>query len=343
MTKISFGILALNAQPLLEYNLKALYTFAHQILVVEGATRAAASLATPDGHSTDDTLQMLARFKQKQDPDGKLSVISASDEGYVDGFWPEKEAMSQAYAKRITGEWLWQVDSDEFYLEEDIGAVVALLEKDPSIATISFPYIEFFGGFESTTTGIWHKYQFPLVHRVFRWGSGYQYKVHRPPTVVDEQERDLRRKNWIVGPKNSGRTILLYHYSYVFPKQARQKVGYYANVDWSDAFRDNQRWFERSYLQLANPMFLGEKGWPNLQWLERFSGRHPHQIQQLREDLVNGKLNERVRETRDIQELLSSPLYSFQRAIAGALLAVYWPIRTVWKNLRRALFGLTKA
>jgi hypothetical protein len=52
MIYISFGIIALNAQPLLEYNLRALYPFAHQLLVVEGATEAARSLATEDGHSS---------------------------------------------------------------------------------------------------------------------------------------------------------------------------------------------------------------------------------------------------------------------------------------------------
>ncbi|HLE73748.1 MAG TPA: glycosyltransferase family A protein, partial [Anaerolineales bacterium] len=97
MTRVSFGILALNAQPFLEYNLRALYPFAYEIIVVEGAVRAAASLATPDGHSTDGTLQMLADFQKHRDPQKKLRVLSAVDAGYEDGFWPEKDEMSRAY------------------------------------------------------------------------------------------------------------------------------------------------------------------------------------------------------------------------------------------------------
>ena len=339
MTRISFGILALNAQPFLEYNLRALYPFAHEIIVVEGAVRAAASLATPDGHSTDGTLQMLAVFKKKNDPKEKLQIVSAAEEGYADGFWPEKDEMSRAYAKRATGEWLWQVDSDEFYRGKDMAAVLSLLQTDPAISTISFPYFEFFGSFDSVITGSWHLYEHRLFHRVFRWGPGYHYASHRPPTVIDESRTDLRNKYWIRAPKNGTAPIYLYHYSYVLPKQAQQKVGYYSNVEWTSSFRDNKRWFNEGFVQLRRPLFLGEKGWPNLQWLERYRGKHPEEIVTLRTDLAAGKVTEALRPTEDIEKLLSSPLYSLQRAGARLLLAVYWPLRSVWKAIRRSIIG----
>src|SRR3989304_10265579 len=106
MTRVSFGILALNAQPFLEYNLRALYPFAYEIFVVEGAVKAAASLATPDGHSTDGTVQMLADFKGRRDPEKKLRIVSAADEGYTDGVWAGKDEMSRASAKDVTGNWM---------------------------------------------------------------------------------------------------------------------------------------------------------------------------------------------------------------------------------------------
>ena len=171
MPKISFGLIVLNGQPLLEYNLRAIYPFAYEIIVVEGAVKAAASLATSDGHSLDGTLQMLEDFKRAKDPEDKLRVISARDDGYRDGFWPEKDEMSQAYAKRAGGDWLWQVDSDEFYVEADIKAVTGLLDKQPEISAISFPYIEFFGGFDSFTTGQWHLYEYNLLHRNLQVGA----------------------------------------------------------------------------------------------------------------------------------------------------------------------------
>jgi hypothetical protein len=340
MTRISFGILALNAQPFLEYNLRALYPVAHEIIVVEGSVRAAASLATPNGHSTDDTLLMLAEFKNKNDTENKLRVISATEEGYADGFWPEKDEMSRAYAKYISGDWLWQVDSDEFYREDDMRAVVSLMEGDPSISLISFPYLEFFGSFDSLITGSWHLYEQTLCHRVFRWGPGYHYASHRPPTVVDESGTDLSNKRWIRAPKNGSDDITLFHYSYVLPKQAHQKVGYYSNVEWTSSFRDNERWFAESYMLLKRPLFLGEKGWPNLQWLEGYKGKHPEAIEALRKDLKAGKIREILRPTKDISQLLSSSFYSLQRITARLLLAIYWPLRTAWKAIRRGLLGI---
>ena len=127
--KITFGIIVLNGEPFVRYNLRALYPFAHQIIVVEGAVPAAARIATPDGHSTDSTLKTLWEFKLQEDPLDKLTIITAEDEDYPDGFWPgEKHEQSQAYASRATGDYLWQVDIDEFYKPEDPDSFCFLIE-----------------------------------------------------------------------------------------------------------------------------------------------------------------------------------------------------------------------
>jgi hypothetical protein len=57
--RITFGIIVLNGEPFTKYCRRALYPFAHEIIVVEGAVPA----ATPDGHSLDGTLEALDRFK----------------------------------------------------------------------------------------------------------------------------------------------------------------------------------------------------------------------------------------------------------------------------------------
>ncbi|MCW5875593.1 MAG: glycosyltransferase family 2 protein [Anaerolineales bacterium] len=325
--KITFGIIALNAQPLLEYNLRALYPHAHQIIVVEGAVKIAASLARSDGHSTDDTLEMLRRFQKEQDPQSKLVIVTAADEGHADGFWPEKDEMSQAYAKRATGDWLWQVDSDEFYRPEDMDAVLELLQADKELAGLSFPYVEFFGGFDYLITGKWHIQQYPLLPRVFRWGPGFAYAGHRPPTVLNANGQDLRTLKWESAPKRDGRPIHMLHYSYVFPKQAQQKVGYYSAVTWTDSFRDNQRWYEKSYLALENPLFLGEKGWPILQWLERFRGEHPPAIHALRADLAKGEVTETQRSTQDIERLLRASWYWLTTRVLRTVMPLYWALQ----------------
>lgn len=332
MTRISFGIIALNAQPFLEYNLRALYPFAHQIIVVEGAVRAAASLATEDGHSTDGTLEMLKRFQSERDPDQKLEVVSAKGEGYADGFWPEKDEMSQAYAKRATGDWLWQVDSDEFYLEADMRAVTQMLDDQPQISGISFPFFEFWGGFEYLVSGKWYLQEFTEVPRLFRWGPGYQYRSHRPPSVVDQNGRPLEASKWLSGAAMRRLGIFMYHYSYTLPKQAEQKVGYYSNVTWTEAYRQNQRWYEDAFQRLKHPLFLNERGWPILQWLERFRGEHPQVIKELKQDLESGRVKEALRPVQDIERLLRSPWYWLVTRLLRLVMSPYWRIR---RALRR--------
>lgn len=340
MPKISFAIIVLNGQPFLEYNLRCLYPFANQIIIVEGAVQAAASIATVDGHSTDGTLQMILDFKRRQDPKNKITLVTAVDEGYINGFWPEKDEMSQAYARRITGDWLWQIDSDEFYREDDLAAISDLLEQSPDISTISFPYYEYFGGFDSIVQGRYQLYEQPLCHRIFKWRTGYKYTTHRPPTVLDEADVDLRSQNWVKRPKIGTRPIYMFHYSYVFPRQARQKVGYYSNVEWTSAFRDNQRWYDESYMLLRKPMFLGERG--GLQWLERYKGKHPDIINELRSDLAAARVDEEIRSQADINRLLTSPIYLTQKSLGRLFLMVFWPLRSAWKSIRKIIVAKTK-
>lgn len=342
MAKITFGILALNAQPLLEYNLRALYPFAHEIVVVEGATRPAARLAGADGHSSDETLKMLELFKKESDPENKLHIVFAADDGHADGLWPEKDEMSQAFAKRANGDWLWQIDSDEFYRGEDVEKIIQLLDGQPELSGISFPFFEFWGGFDYFTTGTWYLYEFTEVRRLFRWRRGYSYSSHRPPTVLNERGHHLDLSKWITGKQMRTQNIFMYHYSYVFPKQAQQKVGYYSNVDWTDMFRDNPGWLDESYMHLKHPMFLGDRG-PELQWLERFNGEHPEAIDQLRDDLASGKASESMRSTLDVERLLASPIYYFERIFARIFLMIFWPLRGLWKKLRYGLMGTGKA
>ncbi|HSS98076.1 MAG TPA: hypothetical protein VLK33_13640, partial [Terriglobales bacterium] len=116
-------------------------------------------------------------------------------------------------------------------------------------------------------------------------------------------------------------------------KQAQQKVGYYSQVNWTDAFRENSRWLNDSYVKLKNPMFLGDRG-PELQWLERFKGEHPHAIQELQRDLASGKASEPLRSKKDIERLLASPIYYFTRLLARIFLVIFWPLRGLWKKLR---------
>lgn len=335
MIRVTFGIIVLNGQPFLEYNLRALYPFAHQIVIVEGAVAAAQSLATAQGHSRDGTLQMIRHFQAHNDPENKLVIVTAEDEGKPNGFWTEKDEMSQAYAQRATGDWLWQVDSDEFYLDKDMEIIFGMLEADPQITAVSFPYRQFWGGFDYLETGLWFLYEHTAFHRLFRWRPGYRYEKHRPPTALDETGRDLRSLRWVSDRKMQRRGIYLYHYSYVLPKQAYQKVGYYTHVTWSTEFRDNERWLKDSYFGLEDPYFIGESGRSKPQWLERYGGPHPAQIVKMRQDLRTGHLEEPLRPVQDIERLLNSRLYSLGRWGLRAYSFLLFNERRVMRGLRR--------
>ena len=198
-------MIVLNGEPYLLYNLRALYPFAHQIIVVEGAAPSAANIATNEGHSTDRTLSVLKDFKHNEDPEQKLIILTAEEAGHPDGFWPgEKHEQSRAYAERSTGDYLWQVDVDEFYKPEDMHAVMEMLRDDASITAVSFKQKSFWGGFDYTSDGWRFRRGAEIYHRLFKWGPDYQYVTHRPPTVYNELDQDLRSLNWVDGKTLEG-------------------------------------------------------------------------------------------------------------------------------------------
>jgi hypothetical protein len=299
-------MIVLNGEPFLRYNLRSLYPFAHEIIIVEGAAPAAAAAATPDGHSRDGTLEILRRFKVEEDPQNKLQIVTRP------GFWSEKDEQSQAYAERATGDYLWQVDVDEFYTDEDIRAIQSALDADPEIAAVSFEQITFWGGFDYLADGLYLRQGASIYHRLFKWGPGYRYVTHRPPTVCDPAGHDLRSLRWLKAADTARLGIRLYHYSLVFPRQVAEKADYYEQRG-RTGDTDAKGWMEDAYLHLRRP-YRVHNVYQYPSWLERFHGSHPLEIQRLRADLESGRLLVEQRPAADIERLLRSPAYRLGRA-----------------------------
>lgn len=306
LPRVTFGIIVLNGEPFTRYCLRALYPFAYEIIVVEGACRTATAVSTPDGHSSDGTLEILYRFKSEEDPENKVQIITK------EGFWSEKDEMSQAYAERATGEYLWQVDIDEFYQPEDMQSIVELLSQDDQITAVSFKQIAFWGGFDCITDGWYLRRGAEIFHRLFKWEPGYRYVSHRPPTVHDHTGCDLRRKKWIDGYKLARQGILLYHYALVFPQQVLDKCSYYSQAEWATHARLAQRWAHRNYLHLREP-FRVHNVYGHPSWIEPFQGNHPPVIQQLIADIKAERIEVELRQTHDVDRLLSSWWYRLGR------------------------------
>jgi glycosyltransferase involved in cell wall biosynthesis len=315
--RVSFGIIVLNGEPFIRYALKALYPFAHEIIVAEGAAPAAKNIATPDGHSRDGTLEALRRFKAEDDPEGKLVIVTAEDEGHPNGFWPgEKDAQSTAYARRATGDYLWQVDVDEFYRAEDIEHVFSMLRDDPQITAVSFKQITFWGGLNYWTDGWYLRRGATYYHRLFKWGPGYRYVTHRPPTVSDPAGRDLRQIRWVDGESMARRGIRLYHYSLLLPKQVTEKCDYYGNAEWASRNRAIA-WAHEVFGSLRSP-FRVHNVYSHPSWLERYDGPHPEQIERMINDIASSEPNA-LRRTDDIEALLGSFWYRLGRTALKAL------------------------
>jgi len=307
--KITFGIIVLNGEPFTRYCLRSIYPFAHEIIVVEGACPSAKQIATDDGHSTDGTLETLRQFKAGEDPENKIRLVTRQ------GFWSEKDEQSQAYAELATGNYLWQVDIDEFYDPQQMESIIGYLAHNPEASMVCVKQITFWGGFDYVCDGWYLQRGAEIYNRIFRWGNGYHYVSHRPPTVVNESGVDLSTIHKIKLDERSSPAANLYHYSLVFPKQVIEKCKYYQEVDWTDRKKANA-WAETVFFGLSKP-FRVHNVYQYPSWLERFKGKHPPQIEMLRKDLKSGKLNVEMRGTNDIESLLRSPIYGFRRAILG--------------------------
>jgi hypothetical protein len=314
MPKITFGAIVLNNHPFTREYLRALYPFAHQIIVVEGATPFARHTARPDGHSSDGTLEVLRDFQKTEDPEHKVLVVTAEDEGHTDGFWPgEKDEMSQAYARRATGDWLWQVDGDEFYREEDIAKVMEWLSREDGLTAVSFHQKTFWGSPDYYVDGPFMrgKETGGEYHRLFRWGSGYRYTTHRPPTVIDEQGRDLRTVKWMDSRATAGHGILLYHYSLLFESQVTGKSSYYQNLD---PARKHSAWASSCWCELGDPFHV-HNAHQYVSWLERFRGVHPAAMRRLWCEAKHGRYGDLCRGMGDVRRLMVDPLFRMVRLV----------------------------
>ena len=316
LPRVSFGMIVLNGLPFLPYNLRALYPFAHQIIVAEGAAPGAAGIASAKGHSRDGTLEELERFAREEDPDDKLIVVTAEDCGHGNGFWPgEKDEQSRAYAARATGEYLWQVDVDEFYLADDMRRILGLLVADPTISAVTFPTITFWGDPRLVADSWYLRRGAADYHRLFKWGPGYAYASHRPPTVCDELGRDTRSLNWLDARAVARMDIVMYHYSLLFPAQASEKAEYYKNWGVSgDWFEGSRRWLADSYLTVRRP-YRVHNVYRYPSWLQRFHGPHPPQIQRMMADTTQGSTPLARRPMDDVESLLRSPRYVLGREL----------------------------
>jgi glycosyltransferase involved in cell wall biosynthesis len=280
--RVTFAVIVLNGEPFTRYCLRQLYPFAHQIVVVEGAVTRAMGQATPEGHSRDGTLEALYAFKEREDPDDKLTIVVR------DGPWEEKDAMCRAAAKRTTGDYFWQVDIDEFYRDRDMALVLELLADDPGLSAAAFCQRSFFAAPDFESGSSYLLAGGDVFRRLFRFAPGSRYLSHRPPTVIDAAGLDQFAVRPLSAESLARLDVRLFHYSLLFPKQVFEKTAYYAawDIPRCQALPD---WAEKQYLGLDDPFNLftvnDQPG-----WIIPYGGDHPTQAQALWDDARRGRL-----------------------------------------------------
>ena len=271
--KIAFGMIVFNGDFVLKECLESVYPYATQILISEGPVR----YWQDQGYttSTDRTNEILDNFP---DPDNKII--------FVHGQFEEKDEECRAYMPYLREDidYIWNLDSDEIYKPEDIEKIIKILEEE-QYTSVGVRSCSFYGGFDSYIGG------FELVKdnflRVFKVYPRATWKTHRPPTIVaPEGTETLPEKHLDSDTLWEKHGVQMYHYSYVFPRQVREKIAYYK----AKVSRENchPNYYEEIYLPWMRGDKSVEKGWEGVHeftphsrgesYTRKFMGEHPKVI-----------------------------------------------------------------
>jgi hypothetical protein len=211
--KITFGIIVLNGDYVLEEALKSIYPYAHQILIAEGPVTYWQQQGITT--STDRTNEIIDNFP---DPDNKITIVH--------GKFKEKDDQCNAYMTHLKDDtdYVWNLDSDEIFLPEDIEKIMNLLEKE-KYTSVGFKSLTFYGGFDNQLTGFEENAEFIRIRKVY---PGSYWKTHRPPTMGHKYSGPkLPEKHLNFNTLSNQYGVRMYHYSYVFPRQVHTKLKYY--------------------------------------------------------------------------------------------------------------------
>ena len=238
--KFSFIMIVLNGMPFIEYSLKSVYDFAHEIIIVEGAVENCMFAANPDGSSTDGTVEFIKSFPDRQN---KIKLVQ--------GKWPEKCEMQNEALKHVTGNYVWLIDSDEVYKREDLEKIRQILQKDHSITQVNFIPDSFWKGLDYIIVS--SKFSEDQFHhrRLFKYVPGAIFTSNRPPTMVwPGSDKTTEQMHLLDGTTTRQMGIIFYHYSCVLDKQVRQKIELYNRYNWGDKCGINMfEWYKECFLK----------------------------------------------------------------------------------------------
>lgn len=185
--------------------LSHLYNEVDRILVIEGAV-ANRPNATPDGHSTDRTVEIIQDFKANHDPDKKVIFIS------INRPWKNLEEMKQTFLDMsMPGDIILINDADEFYDPKDISRIRQFFDLQPHATELIVNFLHFYGDcYHVAKPGP----EWSTAHqRIIKYVRGSKYISH--PVLTDPAGHctyfspHYQYRRFV--PKNP---INVYHYGY---------------------------------------------------------------------------------------------------------------------------------
>lgn len=281
-----------NEEEFAEAVLSSIYNEVDRILVIEGAVENRPN-ATEDGHSTDNTVEILADFKANRDPDNKLTIIS------IPKFWKDLEEMKQTFLDMsVPGDWILINDADEFYRPADIRRLRRAIDLNPQAQEFVPNFLHFYGDFNHVAVPgpEWQ----PQHQRVFKFMRGMKYNSH--PVVSDPAGHCT-----YFSPHYQPRRVMLndffiYHYGYArsgMDEVMEQKQAYYkgelAKHDGADEKFDQK---VKDWCSNAEPVL-------------EYDGEHPLAIavQAFEHTPVRGTVVGNWREDRFYRQVLANESY----------------------------------
>jgi hypothetical protein len=232
MPKIVFGMIAFNADHFLRPCLRSLLPFG-PVVCAEGPVAYWQKRGFTT--STDDTNKILREFNIPT----------------VHGQWAEKDDECNAYMTLVPPdtEYIFHVDADEVWSMSVMEDIFNALDRG-NIDSVGFSPYTFYGGFEHVLTGFEEEFEWIRIQRYY---PGARWATHRPPTINAPDGRPWKEHCHLDNAETRKRGWRFHHFSYVFPSQVQDKIGYYTARNPDRVIPD---YFNQVYLRwvLGNPM-----------------------------------------------------------------------------------------
>jgi hypothetical protein len=248
-----------NEQEFAPLVLKSIYNEVDRIIVIEGAVKNRPN-STDDGHSVDNTVEIIEDFKRVNDPENKIVFVK------IKRHWKNLEEMKQTFIDLcFPGDWIIINDADEFYLPEDIRRLRKLIDLKPHATEVVPNFLHFYGDFNHVAVPgpEWQ----PQHQRIFKVTRGMKYNAH--PVVTDVGGSCTYFSPHYQHRRYMMNNFFIYHYGY-------------ARSNMSKIMLEKQKYYEKELVahNNANKKFDQKiNDWFNkTEPVLKYNGTHPEQL-----------------------------------------------------------------